>query len=125
MSLFASSKKPTLSNDEALAARPIRLTGELTEKPDGQGGRLTVPLAPPKRMKWLFKLPPGASKTFELDAIGVLVWNTLDGKTSVEQIIKRVAKQYNLNLREAQVPTLQFLQTLMKKGLVGVPAEKR
>jgi hypothetical protein len=117
-------KKPTLSHDQALAARPVRLTGELTEKPDGSG-TLTVPLAPPKRLKWLFKLPAGSSKTFELDAIGVVVWNALDGKTSVEQVIKRVAGKYNLNLREAQVPTLQFLQTLMKKGLVGVPAEKR
>lgn len=117
-------KKPVLSHDEALSAKPVRLTGELTEKPDG-GGTLKVPLAPPKRMKWLFKLPAGASKTFELDAVGVVVWQALDGKTSVEQIIKRVAAKYNLSLREAQVPTLQFLQTLIKKGLVGVPAEKR
>jgi hypothetical protein len=92
-------------------------------KPDG-GGTLTVSLRPPDKAKWLFKLPTGTTKTFEFDAIGVFVWDHVDGKTSVEQIINRLAKRYNLNLREAQVPTLLFLQTLMKKGLVGVPAEK-
>ena len=117
-------KKPTITNAQALAARPVRLVdATVTAKPDG-GGTLTVPLAPPRRMKWLFKLPAGATKAFELDAVGVFVWQTLDGKTSVEQVIKKLAERYKLNLREAQVPTLQFLQTLIKKGLVGVPAEK-
>ncbi|MGC4032051.1 MAG: PqqD family protein [Tepidisphaeraceae bacterium] len=117
-------RQSTLTNEDALNARPVRLVdADMAEKPDG-GGTLTVTLRPPDRMKWLFKLPAGSKKTFEFDGIGVFVWKNIDGKTSVEQIIKRLAKQYNLNLREAQVPTLQFLQTLMKKGLVGVPAEK-
>ena len=117
-------KKPTLTNADALAAKPVRLVNAtVAPKPNG-GGTLTVPLAPPKRMKWLFRLPAGSTKDFELDAVGVFVWHALDGKTSVEQLIKKLAERYKLNLREAQVPTLQFLQTLIKKGLVGVPAEK-
>lgn len=117
------SKKPTLTNEEALNAKPVRLVdSEMSAKPDGSG-TLKVTLRQPAKAKWLFKLPSGSTKTFEFDAVGIFVWDNIDGKTSVEQIIKRLAKQYNLNLREAQVPTLQFLQTLMKKGLVGVPAE--
>ena len=118
--MFAA-KKSSLTNAQALAARPVRLVdAAMSPRPDG-GGSLTVTLAPPAKAKWLFKLPAGSAKTFEFDAIGVFVWDALDGKTSVEALIGRVAARYNLNLREAQVPTLQFLQTLMKKGLVGVP----
>lgn len=118
------SNKSTLTNEQALAAKPVRLVeNDIAPRPDG-GGSLKVTLRPPDKVKWLYRLPPGTTKTFEFDAIGIFVWNHLDGKTTVEHVIKRLAKQYNLNLREAQVPTLQFLQTLMKKGLVGVPAEK-
>ena len=118
-------KRPKITNAQALAARPVRLVdASVARKPDG-GGTLTVPLAPPKRLQWLFRLPAGSTKDFELDAVGVFVWEALDGKTSVEQLIKKLAERYKLNLREAQVPTLQFLQTLMKKGLVGVPEEQR
>jgi hypothetical protein len=34
--------------------------------------------------------------------------------------VQNLARRYNLNLREAEVPTVQFLQTLMRKGLVGI-----
>jgi hypothetical protein len=69
-------------------------------------------------------VPPGATKTFEFDAIGVFVWNHCDGRTSVQQIIRKLAAEYRLNLREAEVPTVQFLQTLARKGLIGMRVKK-
>ena len=115
---------PPSSPADALAARPVRLTDAAVVRTD-TGGRLTVPLGTPKRLPWLFRPPAGATKTFELDAVGLFVWDAIDGQTSVEQIIGRLAERFRLNLRTAQVPTLQFLRTLMKKGLVGVPAKGR
>jgi hypothetical protein len=117
-------RKPQLSRQEALSAKPLRLIeAEMVETEDG-GGRLKVPLRQTRWTGWLFRLPEGATKTFEFDSIGILVWNSCDGKTSVQQIIRRLAKQYNLNLREAEVPTIRFLQMLVKKGLVGMPIKK-
>ncbi len=122
--MFFRRKKPLISIEQAMDARPIRLVqAQLRETEDG-GGKITVRLKPPRLAKWLVKYPQGASKTFELDAIGVFVWNLIDGKTPVKQIIHKLSKQYNLNLREAQVPTVTFLQMLIKKGLIGVPMEK-
>jgi predicted transcriptional regulator len=73
-----------------------------------------------------FSLPAGSTKKFELDSIGVLVWNLCDGKTSVQQIIRKLAKKYNLNLRESEVACRTFLQMLVKKGLIvmSVPEAK-
>ncbi len=114
-----------ISRRLSLAARPLRtVEQELIETPDG--GRLKIPLRQRKWAAWMFRLPEGSTKTFELDAMGVFVWNHCDGKTTVRQIIQALAKRYRLNLREAEVPTAQFLQMLLKKGLLGmdVPGEK-
>ncbi len=121
-------KQPQLSAEQALGLKPMRLVEAEMQRvqgvDDNAGGLLTVKLRQPKWGRRLFRLPEHATKTFEFDSIGTFVWENIDGKTSVEQIIKRLSKRYDLNLREAQVPTLSFLQTLIKKGLVGVPLEK-
>jgi len=117
------SKKPRLTPDQALAAKPLRLVeAEMTA--DEKGGRLTVPLKARKFAGWLFKMPEGASKTFEFDAIGVFVWENIDGRTSVQQLIRKLAKKYGLSEREAAVSTNQFLQTLGRKSLIGWNVEK-
>ncbi|HEX8342012.1 MAG TPA: PqqD family protein [Tepidisphaeraceae bacterium] len=123
--MFFRRKKTRLTTEQALAARPVRLVDAMMSPlPDG-GGMLKVPVRPPKWGKRFFRLPEGATKSFEFDAIGVFVWDEINGKTTVEQVIKRLSKRYDLNLREAQVPTLKFLDTLIKRGLVGVALEEK
>ncbi len=117
---FRRKQKPAMSRQEALAASPVRLVqGETVETQDG-GALLTVPLSPRGAGRWLFRIPEGASKTFELDALGWFVWQTCDGKTSVQQIIRLFAKRYHLNLREAEVSMLKFMEMLVRKGLIGM-----
>jgi hypothetical protein len=117
---FARKKHPPVTPEDALDARPARLPGADFQAAATGGGRVTVILRPTGWGRALLRMPTEAKKTFELDAIGVFVWEHCDGKTSVRQIIKKLAKQYNLNLREAQVPTLQFLHTLSRRGLIGL-----
>ena len=117
-------RQPAVTRDHALRARPRRLVDAELE-PTDNGAKLKVQLAPPRWGRWIFCLPPGATKTFELDAIGVSVWNRCDGKHTVRQIIRKLAAEYRLNLREAEVPTVQFLQTLARKGLIGLDVKQR
>src|SRR5512133_948861 len=108
LKLFAR-KKPALTREQSLATRPVRLVdGDLIESKDG--AKLKVKLKQTRLAGFLLRLPEGATKTFELDALGLLVWKSCDGKTSVKQIVRQLARQYNLNLREAEVPTLAFLR---------------
>ena len=116
------SRKPRLSREQALAARPLRLPSARFEE-SSTGARLKVPMRAPKWGGWLLRFPDGATKTFELDSVGVFVWECCDGSTSVKQIILRLAKRYELNLREAEVSSLAFLQLLAKKGLIGMQVE--
>src|SRR5882757_3741510 len=117
-------KKPRFTPSEALAAKPMRLV-EAEMQPDEKGGRLKVPLKSSKFAGWLFKMPDGATKTFEFDAIGVFVWESIDGRTSVQQLIRKLAKKFGLSEREAAVSTNLFLQTLGRKSLVGWSVEKK
>ena len=112
-------RKPRLTRQQQLSAKPVRLvSGEVTDAADG-GGRLTVPLTQKRWAGWLLRVPAGATKTFELDALGRMVWDSCDGKTTVQQIARRLAKRFRVSDREAQVATETFLTTLARKGLVG------
>lgn len=120
--------KPRLSREQALSARPLRLAADAKfEKLPGGGGRLTVRVSPPRWSRWLFRLSDGILRTFELDAVGVYVWEQCDGKTTVERLVRTLSEEFRLNLREAEVSTLQFLQTLASRGLIGleVPRQKK
>ena len=124
MKMLFGTKKPRLSPDEALAAKPLRLV-EVEMETDDRGGKLKVPLKARRFAGWIFKEPDGATKTFEFDAIGVFVWDNIDGKTSVQQLVRKLAKKYSLSEREAAVSTNQFLQMLGRKNLIGWNVEKR
>jgi hypothetical protein len=117
-------KKPDLSRADALAARPMRVSATVSRDQSG-GAKVKVELKGPRWGGWLFKMPAGASKTYELDELGLFVWDACDGKTSVQQVIRKLAKQYNLNLREAEVATVKFLQMLTSKGLIGLSMKRK
>src|SRR5688572_3355612 len=117
-------KQPAVTRIAALEAKPRWLVEVEVVLDDAGGGKLKVPLAPPRWGRWVFRVPAGATKTFELDAIGLFVWNRCDGRHTVQQIIRKLADEYRLNLREAEVPTVQFLHTLARKGLIGMTVEK-
>lgn len=107
-----------LTLGQSLTARPIRsAAAELTRREDG--GLIRAPARPPRWAAWLLRVPPAATRQFELDAVGLFVWDQCDGKNTVRQVIGAVARRYNLTPREAEVATRQFLQTLARKGLLA------
>jgi hypothetical protein len=118
--MFGSKKKPTMSRADALAMKPVSLVEAEMRTDDAGNGRLVVDLQPPRIARWIAPGMKRRSKTFEFDAVGVFVWNHLDGKTSVEHLIRKLAGEYKLDLRQAEASTVAFLQMLMKRGLVGV-----
>jgi len=71
-------------------------------------------------LKWLF--PPPKERRIELDQVGSEVWRMCDGSTSVDQLIRRMAKKYKLNRKEAEASTTEYLRQLGKRRLVGFAA---
>ena len=112
--MFWPKAKPRMTRQQQLSSKPIRLVdGEIV------GGRLSVKIVPRRWSNWVWRVPKGATKTFEFDALGQMVWSLCDGKTSVQQIGRKLAKLYHVSERESQVATEKFLITLARKGLIG------
>jgi hypothetical protein len=124
-SMLFRKRPPALTRQQQLASRPIRLVDGEMAAADNGGGRLKVKLKQ-RRIGFLFRVPEGATKTFEFDQMGKFVWEHCDGKTSVQRIARKFAKNYSVSEREAQVATEKFLMMLAKKGLIGaaVPRKK-
>jgi hypothetical protein len=118
-------RKPKLSKLQMLSARPTRVSDDPPEQIADGKWHLKAPLRPSRMAGWILRVPGNATKTFELDALGLFVWKACDGKTTVRQIIRKLAKRYNLNEREAEVATVQFLYTLAKKGLIGMAVKSK
>lgn len=60
------------------------------------------------------------TKKIQLDALGTSVWEQMDGKRSVREIIQRFVKKHQLHPKEAEVAVTQFLRNLGKRGLIGI-----
>ncbi len=62
----------------------------------------------------------GIAKKLELDTLGALVWDLIDGQHSVQEIAGRLADHTHLQIREAEVAVTGFLRELGKRGLIGL-----
>lgn len=123
--MFFGRKQPALTRQQQLASRPVRLVdGEMSDDGSG-GGRLKVKLQPKRIAGFLMRMPEGATKTFEFDALGRFVWDHCDGKNSVQQIARKLARQYKISEREAHVATEKFLMMLARKGMIGAAVQAK
>lgn len=117
--MFGKPAQPRMTRQQQLASRPLRLVDrELVD------GKLSVNIQPKRWTGWLLRMPAGATKTFEFDVIGQMVWSMCDGKHSVQQISRKLAKSYGVSEREAQMATEKFLVMLAKKGLIGAAVKR-
>ncbi|HET6381831.1 MAG TPA: PqqD family protein, partial [Armatimonadota bacterium] len=110
------SRQPRMTRAEALAAQPVRNMG--VEWNEADEGEIRIVVKPRKDhtariLRWFF--PPPPERHIILDEVGAEVWRLCDGRTSVEQIIRRMAKRYKLNRKEAETSTTEYLRRLGKK----------
>jgi len=118
------SKKPELQREQALTARPL-MTQILRREPlPGGGVRIIVPFNPVGYQRWLLRIPTDATREYELDNFGIEVVDLCNGERSVRHIVKRFAKDHNLNQHEAERAVTTFLQNMMRKGLVAMVIPK-
>src|SRR5690349_22327678 len=102
--------------EKILASKPIRRADATLN-----ASRVTIPVA--ARRGLLFRIPEGATKTFELDAMGLFVWNRCDGATTVRQIIEEFAENFGIDRDRAEASTLEFLNLLAGRALVARKVE--
>ncbi|MBI5834539.1 MAG: PqqD family protein [Armatimonadetes bacterium] len=112
---------PEVSREEALGAQPVRNPAITWEVQDNGRVLLQVPMAVKPWMR-LFRLlvTTPDHRMVELDEVGSDVWQWCDGEATVRDLVKRLAREHQLNPREAEVSLTQFLQTLAKRRFLGL-----
>lgn len=114
-----------ISRSEALNCIPVK--NIQAQETRGEAG-LVLLCYPVETRPWIagwIRLFGGASdgvqlKKLQLDALGTAVWDLLDGKRTVGQVIQSFNAMQRLYPKEANVAVTLFLRELGKRGLIGL-----
>jgi len=119
-------KHPPLTREQSLDSVPVR-NSHVTETRT-ESGEVTLYLA--RRDTWwvaalskIFYIPKG--RRLALDELGTSVWDMIDGKTDVKQLIARFAGTYRLSKREAELSIVAYLRLLARRGVIGIAVFER
>lgn len=55
---------------------------------------------------------------YEINDIGQLIWESIDGQKDVEEISLKVASKYKVNVNEVETDVQEFVNSLHEKGLI-------
>ena len=82
-------------------------------------GRLI--LRGPTRVDGLQRLVGRGSvlRQFEIDTLGDWVWQHCQGRLTVEELVRGFGGEHAVNLREAEISVVSFLNMLAKRNLVA------
>ena len=113
----------TAARDAALSARPYALPPVKREE-KGEKLYVTVQFQRP-RWQRLLGADEKCERTFGLDVYGRRVYESCNGKRTVQQVVRRFANATRVSLPEAEMAVTKFLKTLVSKGLVAMVMEKQ
>ena len=116
-------RRPPMSRDAAMAARPERADAVHAEERPNGGLLVTVRL--PKRRFFRWMSTDGTfERSFGLDPLGREVYEACDGRTSVRSLVRQFAAEHSVTKPEAEVAVTTFLKTLVSRGLVNIAVDK-
>ncbi|MGQ9729887.1 MAG: PqqD family protein [Candidatus Zipacnadales bacterium] len=119
-------RKPRLSREHALEARPIRNPALKWEKLDNGEVQIILPRrkdAVGKLLSTLFYIPE--TRPVNLDIVGAKIWQLADGEHTVADMVEALIEEHKLHRREAEVSLTEFLKMLGKRNMVAfiIPSE--
>lgn len=117
MGLFGT-KPPMLDRETAMTGFPVKLPAQVAEEEDGKL-HVTVQFRRP-RWQQVLGAETVCKRTFALDPYGREVYEACDGKTNVNQIVKRFARNHKITIAEAEVSVATFFKTLIGRGMIGI-----
>jgi hypothetical protein len=118
-------KGPKISRAEALNRIPVKNIQITEDRLETGEVRIGYPVIVRPFFASLVKRFGGPeeqvqTKKLQLDTLGSSVWDLLDGKRSVRQLIQIFSETHQLQPREAEVAVTQFIRELGRRGLIGL-----
>ncbi len=129
MRLFRKRQRgPGLTREIALQCVPVKNSTVREIRLENGLVRLSYPL-PLK--PWLAELrrrfgPPQTDaplKQLELDELGTLTWDLMDGTLKFSDIVSRFSRRTQVHPKEAEAAVAQFIRELGRRGLIGLKNE--
>lgn len=117
--------RPPLERDEALALVPVKNRQVTEQRHHPQQVVLHYPVTVKPWVAGLLRRFGGRAEAVrtrkvQLDELGTAVWDMVDGRRTVRDIVAAFAAAYRLVPREAEVSVTQFLRMLGQRGLIGM-----
>ena len=121
-----SKTEPRLDRSQSMGAIPVPNRGVESYPSDDGGALMLVVQREPFRNRLLQAVAPVVrERRIELDEVGTAVWRMLDGQRSVREVIGRFSEEFGVNRREAEVSVLDFLKSLMGRGLLSMQVPRQ
>lgn len=73
---------------------------------------------------WAILFDPDTSDGFTINPVGVLIWKKLDGKHTVEDIIKEIKEKFQDVEEDVESHCKEFIEELVNTGLAGYEVQK-
>ena len=133
MCVFRKKSKPgspaRISRSEALACIPARHVLATENRLESGDVVVTCPIPHRPWMAGWMRLTGKTSasaqmKRIELDEFGTIVWDLINGKRSVWNIIQRFSEISRMHPNEAEVSVTLFLRELGKRGMIGLKQQE-
>jgi len=68
---------------------------------------------------WAVLFDPDTGDSFGLNPVSVFIWKRLDGKHTLEDIVKDVRSECDDAPEDAQTSVKEFIDDIVEKGLAG------
>jgi hypothetical protein len=112
--------QPVVDRRQSLAGVPVLNEGvEFKDEPET--GRVVISVRLRRGKGFLARFqPPVMERTIRLDELGSFVFHRIDSQRSTLGIIEEFAARYRLNRREATLSTVEFLKSLVRRGVISI-----
>lgn len=88
---------------------------------DNEPGRLVINVKLKRGDSFLARFqPPVLERNVKLDEIGSFVFKLIDNQRSTLEIVELFLAKYRVNRREATLSVVEFLKSLVKRGIVSI-----
>ena len=118
-SLFSRQKTPPLDRRQSLASVPVLNEGVSSREDDA--ARVIVTIRQRRRAGFMGRFQPAVlERTVKLDELGSFVLRQIDNCKNTREIIDAFIVRYQVNRREATLSTVEFLKSLVKRGVISI-----
>jgi transcription initiation factor TFIIIB Brf1 subunit/transcription initiation factor TFIIB len=62
---------------------------------------------------------PKKGNFYRLNEVGTRIWQLIDGKRTIKEIIKRVYKEFDVSKERVESNIIEFIDKIKKKGLLS------